>query len=268
MGHPFSRLLLATECGEFDAGAERVAFDMATRCELPLMAVLPVVSNPEYEAVAPQLAARAERDAAARLEALDERARTAGVALTARVRRGEEPWQEIVDEARERGADLIVCRRRGRRGLIARLLVGEMVSKVVGRAPCSTLMVPRHGSMWSRRILLATDGGADARQAVAVTRDIATLCRLPVSVVAVGGDLQTAVDAAVAELRNAGVEARGRMAPGKPHEAILALAREESADLVVLGRGGEGLAGDLLGGTARRVVGLADGPVLVVRRPD
>ncbi len=266
MGHPFSRLLLATECGEFDVGAERVAFDMATRCELPLMAVLPVVTNPEYEVVAPQLAARTERDAAARLDALDARARAAGVALTVQVRRGEEPWQEIVAAARERDADLIVCRRRGKRGLLAKLLVGDMVSKVVGRAPCSTLMVPRHGGMWSQRILLATDGGADAQQAVAVTRDIALLCALPVSVAAVGADMQGVVDAAVAELRNAGVAARGRIGSGKPHEAILALAREEQADLVVLGRGGEGASGELLGSTARRVVGLADGPVLVVHR--
>jgi len=65
MKHPFSRLLLATEHTEFDLGAEQVAFTMAARCGLPLHAILPVVSNPEYEVVAPHLAAQAEREAAA-----------------------------------------------------------------------------------------------------------------------------------------------------------------------------------------------------------
>lgn len=268
MDHPFSRLLLATECGDFDIGAERVALDMAARCGLPLMAVLPVVSNPEYEMVAPQLVARAEHEAADKLQALGERARAAGVTLDARVRRGEEPWIEIVNEATERAADLVICRRRGKRGFLANLLVGEMVSKVVGRAPCSALMVPRNGAMWSRRILLATDGAPDAAYATQVAGAIAELCRLPVSVVSVGADMQAYVDVAVAQLRNAGVQTSGRICSGKPHEAILAVARDEGADLLVIGRSGEG--GDprrLLGGTAERVVGQADGPVLVVHRP-
>ena len=61
MSGTFSRLLLATEHSEFDAGAEALAFAMARRCGLPLAAVLPVSSNPEFEVVAPELAARGRR---------------------------------------------------------------------------------------------------------------------------------------------------------------------------------------------------------------
>ena len=48
-----------------------------------------------------------------------------------RVRRGDELYRQIVDEARERKTELIVLRRRGKRGFLANLLVGEMVSKVL-----------------------------------------------------------------------------------------------------------------------------------------
>src|SRR5512136_324887 len=131
MSHPFQRLLLATEHTEFDVGAEALAFALARRCALPLAAVLPVTSNPEFEAVAPELAERADVRAAARRGALLAEAQAQGVALDLNVRRGPEPFAEIVAEARARSADLLVIRRRGQRGLLANLLVGEMVSKVV-----------------------------------------------------------------------------------------------------------------------------------------
>src|SRR5512134_2569231 len=99
--HTFSRLLLATEHGEFDAGSEALAFVMAQRCGLPLAAVLPVVSNPEFEAVAPELAAKADAEASVRREQLESRARAAGVTMALRVRHGAEPYAEIVEEARQ-----------------------------------------------------------------------------------------------------------------------------------------------------------------------
>ena len=143
MAHPFERLLLATEHTEFDRGAETIAFALAARCGLPLAGVMPLVSNAEYEAQMPALAARADAEAGARADAVEAEAQRAGVALTLRVRRGDEPFEQIVAEARERGADLIVARRRGRRGFLAKLMFGEMVGKVVAHAPCSVLLCPR-----------------------------------------------------------------------------------------------------------------------------
>ena len=81
MTHPFSRLLLATEHTAQDAGAETLAFTMARRCGLPLRAVVPIASNPEYEAMAPQLAAHAEAQAGERIAALRGDAQRAEVTL-------------------------------------------------------------------------------------------------------------------------------------------------------------------------------------------
>jgi hypothetical protein len=116
MSQLFTRLLLATEHTEFDAGAESVAISMAQRCKLPLATVLPLVSNPEYESLAPEIALRAEQEAASKIAEIRASAQAQGVTIDLRVRRGEEPYQEIVDEARERGSELIILRRRGKRG--------------------------------------------------------------------------------------------------------------------------------------------------------
>ncbi|TXT36738.1 MAG: Universal stress protein UspA-like protein [Comamonadaceae bacterium] len=51
MAELFTRLLLATEHTEYDTGAEAMALALARRCQLPLATVLPLVSNPEYEAL-------------------------------------------------------------------------------------------------------------------------------------------------------------------------------------------------------------------------
>ena len=65
----------------------------------------------------------------------------------------------------------------------------------------------------------------------------------------------------------AGVTTRALLRTGAPAETIVAAAREEQADLIVVGAHGErGVAPLLVGNVAERVVRLADRPVLVVRR--
>jgi len=51
---------------------------------------------------------------------------------------------------------------------------------------------------------------------------------------------------------------------GRPHEQILAAAKELGADLLVIGRHGDDAAARAwLGGVAQKVIGLAERPVLV-----
>lgn len=86
MSHVFTRLLLATEHTEFDAGAEGLAISLAKRCQLPLATVFPLISNPEYEALAPEIATRAEHDAAAKIAKIRASAEAQGVTIDLRVR--------------------------------------------------------------------------------------------------------------------------------------------------------------------------------------
>lgn len=270
MAQLFTRLLLATEHTEFDSGAEAVALAMARRCQLPLATVLPLMSNPEYEALAPQVAARAEREAADKIAQLRAQASAAGVVIALRVRRGEEPYREIVEEAREQASDLIIIRRRGKRGFLANLLVGEMVSKVVTHAPCDVLIVPRGAPMWSRRVLVAAEPGAQGLHLVSSAAAVAAECSLPLHIVYVSPGATQApqarafIDAALALARRRGVQAQGEVRDGKPFTEILAAAAACQADLLVIGSRGDNRIGRaLVGGVAQKVLGLSDHPVLV-----
>jgi nucleotide-binding universal stress UspA family protein len=271
----FKRVLLATQGTEFDAGAERVGIELAARSGIELLAVAPVVSNAEYESLAPLLGDEAESSAAARLGELRERAQAAGVKLAGTVRRGEEPYREIVEEARVQKADLIVLRRRGKRGFLANLLLGEMVHTVTGHAPCDVLIVPRASRLWSRSIVLATDGSPHSQKASLRAASIAAAFGLPMAVVTVAEDDAAAKDAAAIRveqalktIRAAGVQAQGRVLTGRPYEAILRAAHEDRADLIVLGRRGLNPVRKLLvGSTSEQVAGRSNDPVLIVHAP-
>lgn len=268
MTAPYGRILLATEHTEFDAGAERVAFGLATRWGTALAAVEPLVTNAEYEAVAPELAERTDRDARTRLERLEADARVAGVSLEAVVRRDAEGWRAIVAEAAERRADLVVLRRRGRTGFLAKRLVGDMVGKVAMQAPCDVLLVPRAAKTWTRGVLAAVD---DATIAPTVARAAARLAArdgLPLSIAGIvsrsGQDAGPWIDHAAGSA-GAGV-LRTSPASGAP-DAIGCLAASAGADLIVIGRHGHPGALERLmpGSTAEKVIGHAECPVLVVR---
>jgi nucleotide-binding universal stress UspA family protein len=270
----FARPLLATEHSEFDVGAEHVALALAARRDAPLAVVLPMIGNPEFDAVAPALAARDDAIAAEKLQHLQTLAAAQGVRLAVTVRRGAEPYREIVDEAAALRADLIVIRRRGSAGLLANLLLGEMVGKVIAHAPCHVLVNARAARLWQRQVLVAVDPSVSARDGVAAAARIAVEFGLPLGVICVaegGGDntAQQALDAALADARALGATAQGELLAGKPHVQILEAARRRGADLIVLGRhGAVRLSRAWIGGVAQKVVGLADCPVLVCASPN
>jgi nucleotide-binding universal stress UspA family protein len=270
----FARPLLATEHSEFDVGAERVGLALAARRAKPLATVLPMVGNPEYDAVAPELAARGDAAVADRLQHLQAIAAAQGVQLAVQVRRGGELYREVVDEATATQADLIIIRRRGRPGLLANLLLGEMVSKVVAHAPCHVLVNGREALYWRRGVLAAIDPDAVALKTVALAARVAVDAGLPLAVVcvveAVHGvpDAQHALATAVAHARSLGGAADGEVLVGKPHAQILDAARRRAADLIVLGRhGATRLSRAWIGSVAQKVVGLAECPVLLCVSP-
>ncbi len=271
MSQLFTRLLLATEHTEFDAGAEAVALTMAQRCGLPLAVVLPLVSNPEYEAMAPEIATRAEQDAAAKIAKIRATAQALSVSIDLHVRRGEELYQEIVDEARERNSEMIIVRHRGKRGFLANLLMGEMVSKVLAHAPCHVLFVPPDARMWSQRVLVAAEPGAQGLHLVKVAAALAIECGLPLHLVYVATtDLPAAgTDSFLAEAKavaqQLGINLQTEVRTGKAYIEILASAKTIQADLLVIAsRSDSHIGRAMIGGVAQKVIGLSDNPVLAL----
>jgi len=223
------RLLLATEHTEQDRGAEAVAFALARAGGMggmggvggmggagsagppvTLQAVMPLASNPEYETIAPHIAARAEAELAARRGALQAAASAAGVQLDLHVRRGSEPDADIVAEATERAAQLLVVRRRGKRGLLAQLLIGEMVSRVLARAPCSVLVVPREASQWQHGVLACIDVDEHAE-----------------------ADASANTGAGTSSNTDAGTQAEARPAATRSNDAVVAWAARAAAAAAV-----------------------------------
>lgn len=271
MSQLFTRLLLATEHTEFDAGAEAVAISMAQRCQLPLATVLPLVSNPEFEAVAPDIALRAEQEAAVKIAEIRASAQAQGVAIDLHVRRGEESYREIVDEARERNSELIIVRRRGKRGFLANLLVGEMVSKVLAHAPCHVLFAPRDAHMWRQGVLVAAEPGALGLHLVKTAAAVAAECGLPLRLVYVSaskaqsaGITDFLADAQTVALQ-LGVNLQTELRYGKAYMEILAAASACQADLLVIGsRSDRHIGRAMIGGVAQKIIGLSDKPVLAL----
>ncbi len=266
----FQRPLLVTEHTEFDVGAERIAFDMARRCGVRLNAVLPYASNPEFEVAAPHLAAKAQADAGARADQVEADAAAAGVDLSLEVRSGSELYEEVVDEARTVAADIIVTRRRGKRGVLANLLLGEMVGKVIAHAPCSVLVVARAAQPWRRCVLVALDPQTPLPRMLAAAIDIARTCGAALRVVSVAHDesgrgaVQAVVDEALAVAAAAGMTAAGDVRVGKAADRIVAVAADVGADLIVVGRhGGDSGRHAWIGGVTQKVIGLGECPVLV-----
>jgi hypothetical protein len=265
----FRKLLLASECTEFDAGAERVALAVASALAVPLRVVFPLVSNAEYEAVAPKAAAAAEREAAKGLTILDASAKRAGVALDTEVRRGPEPDREIIDEVDRSGADLLILRRRGKSGFLRRLLIGEMVERILDRVRCNVLVVPRLCNFWERSVMVIADD-VDINSAIAIASVGATLARqahLPLSVLVISSvddpAARTALSPIAASADSPGRSSLGvRMSTkdGVRDEVRAAIA--EGVDLLVVSYGATGTsAGELM----RHLIRANDVPVLAVR---
>ena len=270
--YPFKRILLATEHTEFDAGAERIAFSMARLCGIPLRVVLPLLSNSEFEIEAPELALRAEQDAARHIDALHDSAKQLGVELDIKVRRGEEAYREIVAEAVDSQADLIVIRRRGKPGFLANLLVGEMVSKVIRNAPCAVLTVPRAAEFWRHGILAAVSETPSAQKITMLAASIAAACDLPLTIVSVA-ETQAMLEKTenfnnriVAQVSATTNLVKGRTLVGNPAEQVPALALEMSSDLMVIGRHRFGPIPFSLGSTTimQQIAGAMDVPTLIV----
>lgn len=272
----FDRILVASDGSEFSADAVDLAIGMAARYGVRLRVVAVVLSNtnPELESVSQTLAEDAERAATANLQDIKRRAQAANVEVSAVLRYGPRPTPEILAEATEWDAKLIIMGRRGKRGL-ARMMVGQATAKLVANAPCSVLVVPRHSRLWLSRILLGTDGSRAAEAAERMAGFLARKSVLPVSVVTVvkpdhtqahRDEAMRILERVCATLTETGVACDSVLADGQPAEQLISLAGARGADLIVLGRHDlQGLDKLLKVNVSERVIGQAHCPVLVAK---
>jgi nucleotide-binding universal stress UspA family protein len=222
-----------------------------------------------------------------------------GVAVEAIVREGAAA-REIVDQAREMAADLIVLGTHGRSGF-ERFLLGSVAEKVLRTAPCPVLTVPKRlpdavpaGPVLFRRILCPVDFAAcslDAvRYAVSMAQEndaqltllhvIAHEIEHPARAASIAHEAGMTIGEYLKEreedlrrrLREIVGHAIGfcrvesHVACGKPWREVLRVAADTGSDLIVIGVHGRSAA-DLLvfGSTTQHVVREASCPVLTLR---
>ncbi len=285
------KILLSTDGSDFSEGAVREAIKLAKKCSTGLSVLSVIDFNPEFDAAAPQIVEKKEKDAREHLEAVKARAKKEGVDCTTLVQRGEASYKHIVDEASKNKYTMIVMGRRGRTGL-KRLMMGSVTSRVVGLAPCNVLVVPKDAHLEFKNILIATDGSQYSLTAASEAIGLAKRNSSMLTVIAVvPSELATPADVdfsiaqrehiAEKEMHEAeknakavkeaalkeDVSVRAFILSGKPADAIIETATERKADLIVLGSHGRtGLEKLLMGSVAERVIVLSSCPVLVVKK--
>lgn len=270
----FEKILAASDNSPFSADAIKVAIAMCAKAGARLYPFTMVLTNPEYETIAPLLVQKATEDAKAHLDAIVAEADRQGVPSTPLIRAGDSPHSEITAAADQINADLIVMGQQGRRGL-ARMMVGAATVRVIGSAKCSVLSVPVGAGMWQNRILLCTDGSRFSDAAAVSAAKIAHCCAAPVTVISAlvpshsesrQQEGRDAVVRTVAQLKQEGIDVDGQALFGEADDVIIKLAEDKKADLIVVGTYGRtGFGKVLLGSVSERVIGKAKCAVLVVK---
>jgi nucleotide-binding universal stress UspA family protein len=220
-----------------------------------------------------------------------------GVPIEAVIREGNTA-AEIVDQATDMSADLLVIGTHGRSGF-ERLLLGSVAEKVLRKARCPVLTVPRRlpdavpaGPVLFKRILCAVDFSESSMQALKYALSLAQEADGCLTVVHVLGaefvaqvgigeehvslaalqrqheeEARKLLEKAVPESATAYCKADTMLLRGKPWREILRIASDRQAELIVMGVKGRGAA-DLMffGSTTQHVVREATCPVLTLRQ--
>ena len=221
-----------------------------------------------------------------------QRAAQSGVAARKRMVEGD-PVEGLIGVARDERVRLIVLGTHGRRGL-GRLVLGSTTEGVLRAGDIPVLTVRERATLAPQgrrcfeRVLVALDDSEPSDAAAQLALELPPEDRRSLVFVSVADidsvigprgyyhaasireilreRAEAVVDRALESAAAKGVEARGRVVEGTTWEAILALAGEEQADLIVVGsHGRRGLQRFFLGSVAEHVVRTAAVPVLVVR---
>jgi nucleotide-binding universal stress UspA family protein len=212
-----------------------------------------------------------------------------------------DPARSILSEAERLPADLLVMGTHGTSGF-KRFILGSVTEKVLRQAPAPVLTVPpsagTHANLPFRRVLCGVDFSACSLSALEYARSLAAESDASLLVVhalewpwdeppAPAFDELPAVEqaalrafrrrreqeaserlAAVAGVGD-GCQILARVVHGKAYAAVLRVAADEHADLIVLGIGGRGGADRaLFGSTTNHVVRRATCPVLTIHRSE
>jgi SulP family sulfate permease len=254
------RLMFATDGTVFSHAPRDVSLALASQLGITLDVMTMATSASE------------EHRGHARLEETAEVARQQGVNIETLLYFGSDPAHEVANAVQAADIRLLVIGRRPPEGIADRM-VGTHAAKIIDEAQSSVLVVPKNGRMWKQRILVGYDGNPSVVDATGMASTLARATGVPVTlglVVKKGapyeGALTDLVNEAAEAMRQEGAEVDVRVVDGVPAEALASLAREVSADLIILGKRHGGLYRLLPNSPTDRLIGASEWPVLIAKR--
>ena len=269
------KILLATDGHENTALAARAAVDIAKKggAELHVVHAWQTIPSPHFERFI-----RSELEGVGR-EVLEEQVRRiedeGGTVAGAHLREGQ-AVEEIVEQAEEVGADLLIVGGRGM-GRLGRLVVGSVSTGLAHRSHCPVLIVREGEGVWPpERVLISYGSFEDTESAGVLGASLGGALGAGVELVGVaeGGErygeeglrsLELTLEALANEIEKVvGERPRVRALIGNVPETILGLYADEKP--VLLGFGSK-----VLGGAGRMMVGepldevlsASRGPILI-----
>jgi SulP family sulfate permease len=253
------RLMLATDGTEYSRAPKEVALNVAQRMGVTLDVMTMVQPDAEPER------------AALRLSVVHESAQSLDVRCEDVVVQGTDPAKAVIDAVENSNCQLLVIGRTPPKGRVDRM-VGTHAARIIDESPSNILVVPKDGQIWQKRILVGYDANPSAVAATELATMLAKYSGVPVTLVTVAKEnhparpvLQAALQEAVDMMRLEGVEAEARLVAGAPADALMQVAEETGADLIVLGKRHGGLYRLMPNSPTDRLIGANRWPVLIAK---
>ena len=267
-------LMVCTDGSDEGQNAAAAALQLARVCDSKVVAVQVLQVVPEFQAVAPDLRATLEKETQKNMAVIKAAADKLGVALKTMTPEGQRPHGAIVATAKKIHPDLIIMGRCGKSAL-ARILMGNVTARVIGRSPVNILVVPRGGMVGFQRILVASDGSPYSQAAWELALAMAKQAKgrlIGVAVAPEEGDIieaEAIIRRMLSAASLAGVPMKGVNPQGvAPDTGIVQQAIKNEVDLIIVGSYGRtGLKKLLMGSVTERVIGESPCPILVVKQP-
>lgn len=280
----YRKILVAVDTSESSKNALHQAFKLANeeKCWITVTAVVPPYEGEIEILGVKDMRAALRKPCEDALAEVEKTAKTERMLVKTVCEEGE-VHERIVDLADAENCDVIVMGRRGLRQ-IERALIGSVTARVIGHTQRDVLVVPKESVVGWKKIVIATDGSkhsaAATERAISFAKSYGGELRV-VSVVDVPTEFYAEAPKAVEDLvkkakgyvsdvkklaEAAGVKAETFVGEAEADEAITNLAKEQNADMVIIGSHGRtGLRRLLMGSVAEKVIGYAPCPVLVVK---
>lgn len=201
------------------------------------------------------------------LDRARDRLSAAGVADVSVTLRTGDLLEELA--AREDAGELVVIGKRGEAADFAKLHLGSNLERIV-RASTRPVLIASRAFHPIRRAVIAIDGRSHALKALDAASRSPLSHGVGFTVVTVGAETEERrrlVDSAAAQLRAGGLQADGRLIPGRdPAAAIARLVEDEGVDLLIMGAFGHSqLRSLVIGSVTAELIRACRVPTLVYR---